>query len=166
MPHKDPEARRAYFRQWTREDRAKNPEKYRAAGRKGAKIYRERHLHDLYQQRLETSRDRYCKLKYRCKKHNLELHLTNEQYAEIITDFTTCHYCDKPLGKTGSALDRVNNEPFYAYDNVVTCCARCNRVFNNYFTYEQKLVLAEAIKICDKMPSIQSLSVQEPPLGE
>lgn len=138
MPHKDPNKRRAYVRQWTREDRAKNPEKYREVGRKSAELYRKRHRHGLYQQRLEIARDRYCKLKTRCKKKGLDLHLTYEQYAEIIADFTSCHYCDRPLGKTGSALDRVNNEPFYA----------------------------EAIKACDKVPPIQNSRVEGAPEEE
>lgn len=159
MPHKDQNKLRAYQRQYNKEWRKNHLEECRARARKDAKLHRERHRHDLYQAQLEKARTRYCYLKARCKRHNLELLLTLEQYTEIITNFTTCHYCDRPVGKTGSALDRINNEPYYHYDNVVTCCARCNRVFNVYFNYEQKLVLAEAIKVCDKMVTTQSLHV-------
>ena len=147
MPIKDLEQRRKYAREWLKKDRENNIEKYRAIGRRSSKKYRENRP-DLYQKRIESIRDRYTKLKHRCKRKNFVLELTLDEYSNIIKD-GLCHYCGNPLSKTGSGLDRINNEPSYAFNNVVACCVRCNRVFNLYFNYNQKLLLAEAIRKCD-----------------
>jgi hypothetical protein len=71
-------------------------------------------------------------------------------YEEFVFLISTgkCHYCHVPLvwpehslGKNGSGvgyqLDRKDNSLGYTFDNVVTCCWRCNVAKGNRFTYDQ-----------------------------
>jgi hypothetical protein len=157
MPHKDPEQRRAYHRKWYNENKHKNIERDRAHARKHAKLYRIRHP-DTYRQRLETARDRYCKLKHKCRRTGVELRLTSEQYTALIAG-ASCHYCNMPLSKTGCGLDRINNEPYYSPENVVACCHRCNIVFNRLFSYEERLMLAVVIR---EVEAKRALSPERP----
>lgn len=75
--------------------------------------------------------------------------LTQEEYEGTIR-CGKCHYCGQKLPLTGGCLDRKNNDPMYNRDTAVSCCVRCNKTFMDQYTYEEKLILAQAIKKIDK----------------
>lgn len=67
--------------------------------------------------------------------------LTLEQYAALVTQ--PCHYCGGALSRTGHGLDRKEPGGPYSIENVVPCCAHCNSVKGNNFTYEQMMALGK-----------------------
>jgi 5-methylcytosine-specific restriction endonuclease McrA len=100
----------------------------------------------LANQRLQR---RFSIAKYRAKKHGMDFKLSFDDYSKVVSD-GLCHYCGKEIPKSGSGLDRKNEERFYAVENCVPCCCRCNTAFMANFTYEEKLVIAAAIKTVDE----------------
>ena len=80
------------------------------------------------------------------KENNVgSFNLSFEEYFDIVK-LNSCHYCGTVLPNTGSGLDRKNGEPYYAFGNCVACCTECNKSFNNFYNYEEKLIMAEARK--------------------
>jgi len=71
--------------------------------------------------------NRYRHLKYRAKRRGVSLSLSREQYLEKISG-AFCHYCQGPLSKSGSGLDRKNSALGYSQENSVPCCKTCNLV--------------------------------------
>ena len=82
----------------------------------------------------------------------ISFHLTFEQFKEL--DVKPCHYCQSPASRTGMGLDRVNNDLGYKIENVVPCCAPCNRYKYTDVTYDQMKIigrhLANALKELEK----------------
>lgn len=75
--------------------------------------------------------------RYRARMKGFEWLLTRAEFDNII--HRPCHYCgESPELADGntvtikgvrlhySGVDRRNNEPRYALDNTVPCCAKCN----------------------------------------
>jgi hypothetical protein len=71
--------------------------------------------------------------------------LAYEQFLEF-TKITKCHYCNAAVSwtkfnvtKHGNAynLDRVDASKNYKPNNLVVCCARCNRGKSDCFTYDE-----------------------------
>lgn len=98
----------------------------------------------------------YNKLKYQSERRCLEMKLSYVDYVNLINE-GICHYCgDKliinphrnkqGLGFTGYQLDRVDNNKGYINGNCVPCCFSCNNIKSNKFTYEEFIIIAEAIK--------------------
>jgi 5-methylcytosine-specific restriction endonuclease McrA len=90
--------------------------------------------------------ERYSMLKYRYKGEDI---LSIEEFTELV-DGEVCHYCGGPLSKHGIALDRMDNTKGHLAWNCVPCCGRCNYTFGDYYTYAEKLLLAETIKLIDE----------------
>jgi len=78
--------------------------------------------------------------KRHAKRRNLEWNLSINQVAEIIQK--PCYYCgaiksNKKItksckeGYSYNGIDRLNNKKGYHIDNVVPCCAQCNRAKGN-----------------------------------
>jgi hypothetical protein len=72
--------------------------------------------------------------KSNAKQRGLVWDLTDDEYRELVSQ--NCYYCGYPpvprynQKKTPcnlSGIDRVDNKRGYITDNVVTCCAFCNR---------------------------------------
>ncbi len=74
--------------------------------------------------------------------------LTFDEYEPLLK--LPCHYCGKQLPCTGVGLDRKDSGGGYIVANVVPCCFRCNVTFGDRFNYDEKLILANAIKEVDK----------------
>jgi hypothetical protein len=86
------------------------------------------HLETLYNRLFKDYRNQ-------AKKRGLSFSIDNFQFRHIISQ--DCYYCGKPPSniKRGvfgeliyNGIDRVNNSVGYDVDNVVPCCAVCNRM--------------------------------------
>ena len=96
--------------------------------------YREANLEDIrFKGNLfaRTVKGRYRQLKQSSKMRGIELQLTFEQYAVIISN-ASCTYCEGSLPETGAGLDRIDSVVGYTLTNVVPCCTICNTMFNKY----------------------------------
>ena len=80
----------------------------------------------------------------------LRNHLVFITYEDFLmfTPIRECHYCGAEIQWTeyrqkglrqssATNLDRKDNDLPYTTDNIVVCCARCNRAKNTHFTYEE-----------------------------
>jgi hypothetical protein len=74
--------------------------------------------------------------------------LNEIEYGDLLKN--VCHYCLQSIGETGTGLDRKNNEPFYSIDSCVPCCGRCNGTFMDQYNYDEKMILAETIRVIDQ----------------
>jgi hypothetical protein len=71
--------------------------------------------------------------------------LTEEQFLGL--NSADCCYCGLPnTTVVGSGLDRVDPKGDYTIENVVSCCADCNRMKFNIFTLEEMLIIGKAIR--------------------
>ena len=70
--------------------------------------------------------------------------VVEDEYTSLISQ--PCHYCKGPLNDSGVGLDRKSNTTGYTSDNVVPCCRQCNIVKNNFFTYEEMMLLAPVLE--------------------
>lgn len=55
----------------------------------------------------------------------------------------SCTYCQYP----STGLDRVDNSKGHLQNNCIPCCWECNTARMNNFTYEEMLVIGQAIKL-------------------
>lgn len=110
--------------------RIRNPEKYK--------------LTQLKSKNIVTLESRWRKLVNVAKKLNYQCLITLEQYIKI-TEKNSCHYCNDELPKKGYGLDRINNEPIYSVEKVVTCCGECNRIKGNSLSYEEMMFLSPVL---------------------
>jgi hypothetical protein len=82
-----------------------------------------------YDRRLTT---RYRRYKQLASSRHLEFELIFEDFEEISTQ--ACHYCgslnEDEFGNLYSGIDRIDSTNGYTLNNVVPCCAMCNRMKN------------------------------------
>jgi len=74
---------------------------------------------------------------------NTDWTLPIEIYCELIAK--RCHYCGGSLSRTGSGLDRKDNNRGYHVDNVVPCCWGCNAFKGRRYTFEEMLLFRTAL---------------------
>ena len=72
---------------------------------------------------------------------DLQYDLTPEYIKEQI--IKPCSYCQYP----STGLDRIDNTLGHLQSNCVPCCWECNTARMNNFTYEEMLVIGQAIKL-------------------
>ena len=85
------------------------------------------------------------------KERHLNWNLTFEQWTSLIVG-KICHYCDGELPKSGSGLDRKNNNRGYVLKNVVPCCQTCNWIKGPNLTYLEMVAISNLLKIIRKRP--------------
>jgi len=78
------------------------------------------------------------------KRRGYQILLSFDEWSELITNL--CFYCELELQKTGSGLDRKNNEPFYSKDNVVPCCRKCNSIKGHDTSFEDMIEIGKLLK--------------------
>lgn len=88
---------------------------------------------DPIQSRLQSTR-------LRSKKRGFGHDLDAQFITELLTE--PCAYC---LSVGGIQIDRKDNSKGYLKTNVVPACKRCNTVKSMYLTYDQMMVVAEAL---------------------
>lgn len=99
-----------------------------------------------------TPKGRFHKGRFSAKKRGYLWELTFEEYQRLIA--RPCHYCCRPLDIAGTGLDRKDNGSLYSVKTCVPCCGRCNSTFMDLYSYQEKLLLAEAIKAIDSKRSL------------
>lgn len=78
------------------------------------------------------------------KRRGYEWHISENDYLQLIK--LPCYYCNNHLSvPAASGLDRLNNEKHYTIDNVVTCCALCNKIKNTFLSPEETKAAVDAI---------------------
>lgn len=94
----------------------------------------------------KTVNGRFIQAKSKAKRTGYIWNITFEQFEQLAA--LDCNYCQLSVGDTfGSALDRVNADGDYTYDNVVTCCKECNTARMDHFTSEEmRLHIGPAIR--------------------
>lgn len=116
-----------------------NPEKVRLQRRKDylksknshyskSRIYKSRfpEKQKEYQKKYSQSLNgRYSKYRHNAIKRGYEFELLPSEF-DSLTQNKKCHYCGIVNEKIG--LDRVINSIGYTYNNVVPCCAICNKL--------------------------------------
>lgn len=98
-------------------------------------------------------RKKYLATKKRAFEKGLDFDLTFDQYTFL--KLNDCHYCGTPklllshycdamgLKTPWMSLDRKNNKKGYTLDNVVCACFVCNRIKNNFFSYEDMVEIGK-----------------------
>lgn len=79
------------------------------------------------------------------RRRGVEWTITREEYASLRSQM--CHYCGFDLPKSGLALDRKDCNIGYILDNVVPCCWECNCAKGSSLTYEEMLIIGEAMSL-------------------
>lgn len=83
-----------------------------------------------------------------------EVHLSFEEFLTFAKD-NKCHYCGDEVSwvkftSTGVCppynLDRKDNAQGYTKENCVVCCKSCNYGKGDTFTYQEWVVMAEALR--------------------
>jgi len=93
-------------------------------------------------QRFKTNA-RYSALKGECKRRNIDLIISLEEYQALWKSSNgQCSYCKSEIKQAGACLDRIDNSIGYSIENVIVCCVYCNRLRGNILSYEEtKLVI-------------------------
>ena len=91
-----------------------------------------------------TLHDRWMRARHRAKRKRLAWDISEHDYCELLSQ--PCHYCGGALGISGVGLDRKDGPFGYVGFNVVPCCKRCNVVKNDYFTYDEMMLLSPVLR--------------------
>jgi 5-methylcytosine-specific restriction endonuclease McrA len=94
------------------------------------------------------------RLRHISSKRGLTVMLTYEEFLEF-TQIAECHYCGSTIlwtdhnqgrGNARTNLDRKNNALGYSKENCVVACIVCNRIKNNYLSYEDMMELSPVLR--------------------
>lgn len=91
---------------------------------------------------------RYGFTKRAAKNRGVAFDIPIDAYIALIA--SPCHYCGGPLNKSGSGLDRKNNNMGYTLENAVPCCKICNVIKNQYLTHAEMCVAMDAVMLYRK----------------
>lgn len=102
-----------------------------------------RHL--AYRKHYESLKGRYSYLKACAKVRKLNMLITLEQYAKLLSN--PCYYCENILDSTGVGLDRINNDKSIGYviGNVLPCCRQCNKTRCDIWTVKETKIVIQAV---------------------
>jgi hypothetical protein len=93
-------------------------------------------------ERQENLAQRYKSLVADAGPRGLLVTMTLTQYADLV-DPAICHYCGCSIGPTHYGIDRKDPGRGYEKDNVVACCAGCNKA-KQAFPYAVWKAIADA----------------------
>ncbi len=138
----------AYQKQWKK----KNPEKEKAHRKTYYLKNKERFKEWHTRYAKEHIDDRYYHaLNNKMKKRGTPIDFSKESFLLWLSDNKECHYCGTTLIRgEGSrkkpnsfTIDRKDSTIGYEFDNMVSCCRRCNVIKGNWFTEKQMLEIAD-----------------------
>jgi hypothetical protein len=132
------------YRRWHAANKAKvlaNQRQYRER-RKSEGARKDRKFYD----RVKTSLwVRFRSRRYKAVREGHGWSLTIEAFAALSE--LPCTYCGLTFDRgTGSGLDRVDCSRGYTTDNVVPCCAVCNRVKLDVFTRDEMTKIGAVVR--------------------
>lgn len=90
--------------------------------------------------KIDPIQSRFTGARSRSKRMGLEFDLTIEFITQLLK--LPCVYC---LELGTPQMDRRDNGIGYTQDNVVPACKRCNTVKSMYLSYDQMMIVAEAL---------------------
>lgn len=97
-----------------------------------------------YRTYVTNPKTRFLSSKKQASKRKLSWELIYEEYLELVN--TKCHYCcDTLLNKTGSSLDRIDNDKGYIKSNVLPCCGTCNVIRGDNLSVEEMEIAMKAV---------------------
>jgi hypothetical protein len=96
----------------------------KSCSRAKSAAYAAENRENIRARRNTTPRGRYVTYKNGAKARNISFDLSFDQFMEFWQ--ADCSYCGRPIPTIG--LDRIDSSKGYELDNVVSCCARCNRM--------------------------------------
>lgn len=117
---------------------------------------------EKYKRARQLPRQRWHQFKKSAINRDKNFSITYDQFIELIDK--PCYYCNNELGeksKTGSGLDRKDNNLGYEIDNVVTCCTFCNKLKSNIFNEKEMIAIANMIILIRNKNSGIDFSQQE-----
>jgi hypothetical protein len=81
-------------------------------------------VHNLFPNSA-ADRDLFKPYKLRAEKSGISFELSPDEFCEIVTK--PCDYCGRvPTDAHRNGIDRTDNAPVYAVDQVIPCCYTCN----------------------------------------
>lgn len=102
----------------------------------------------------------YNRLVSTANKRGLECSITYDDYVNDISG-ENCHYCESEInwteyggGQKSYFVDRKDNEVGYTKDNSVPCCTKCNYGKSDIFSYEEWVVVGNALKSYKELKTI------------
>lgn len=98
----------------------------------------------------KTPGTRYCVYKGTAKRRNINFNITIEEFMQFWN--RPCDYCGSEI--IGIGIDRVDNSKGYDMDNLVSCCAWCNKMKLTYTKEEFINHCKEIIKFTNKKHEI------------
>jgi hypothetical protein len=116
-----------YLKEWNKKYQIDNKEEII----KKRKEYREKNINIIRKKSIikgKTPNGKYSYYKATAKRRDIEFNLTLEQFTELWNK--PCYYCGDEIKTIG--VDRVDNTKGYQVDNIVPCCAWCNKMKLNY----------------------------------
>ena len=136
-------SRADYMRAYWAKRFAAHPE-IRLAKNAYNKRYRETHadsVKEWYANRPKDAKRRWWAMRGGSKQRKIECTIDFETYLEITKD-GVCFYCKKEIAETmGHRLDRKDNAKGYTPENVVPCCAACNRMKSTVLSFDETCYL-------------------------
>ena len=98
-----------------------------------------------------------------CKKASHKVELTYEEFLSF-TRIKHCTYCydfinwEPRARRGGHHLDRKDNDKGYSMKNCVVCCAECNRVKSDIYSYEEMREIGKILMKIGKRPHDEPLT--------
>lgn len=106
-----------------------------------------RAVHDAYR---KTDAGKYKMAKGAASYRKIEWTLSESKFHELSK--APCHYCGQAKETTTMAgIDRVDSSLGYTLENSVSCCRRCNSIFNTYQKEEQFSHMLLMLKVAKKV---------------
>lgn len=137
----------------------------KACGMKTTRIWRKTNAGIAWRDRMNRSlSSRYSRARHMAGRRGIHFELSRDEYASLIE--MPCRYCgDTKTPEVGCGLDRMSNDIGYVFENCVSCCEICNKAKNEFFTYDEMLILGKTIAMIKNCRLIFSTANNSDPLG-
>lgn len=94
------------------------------------------------------------------KGRKMEWSIDFEYFQQLLA--MGCFYCGTDLADSGGySLDRVDNTGGYTQDNVLPCCAKCNRLRMDDYTVYETMMMVAVLRILERKRNGGSVKADE-----